>query len=95
MSVVRRDAEGEKFTTLDGEEHTLSAEMQVIADETRATALAGVMCGLTTELNNETVDVLLESACFKPQNVRATSKKLGLHNDASASYTHLRAHQPP
>lgn len=83
MIVVRRAAEGEKFTTLDGEEHTLSAEMQVIADETRATALAGVMGGLNTEINDETVDVLLESACFKPQNVRATSKKLGLRTDAS------------
>ncbi len=76
MIVVRRAAEGEKFTTLDGEEHTLSAEMQVIADETRATALAGVMGGLNTEINDQTVDVLLESACFKPQNIRATSKKL-------------------
>ena len=76
--VVRHAAEGEKFTTLDGEEHTLSAEMQVIADETRATALAGVMGGLNTEINDQTVDVLLESACFKPQNIRATSKKTRL-----------------
>ena len=81
--VVRRAAEGEKFTTLDDEEHVLSSEMQVIADETRATALAGVMGGLNTEIQEETVDVLLESACFKPQNVRATSKKLGLRTDAS------------
>lgn len=86
MIVVRRAAEGEKFTTLDGEEHTLSAEMQVIADETRATALAGVMGGLNTEINDQTVDVLLESACFKPQNIRATSKKLGLRTDASYRY---------
>ena len=84
--VVRHAQEGEKFTTLDGQEHTLTAQMQVIADETRATALAGVMGGLNTEIQNDTVDVLLESAYFNPQNVRATSKKLALHTDASYRY---------
>ena len=84
--VVRHAAEGEQFITLDKQEHTLSAEMQVIADETRATALAGVMGGLNTEINEQTVDVLLESAYFKAQNVRSTSKKLDLRTDASYRY---------
>ncbi len=81
--VVRRAVEGEKFTTLDGQERTLTSQALLIADEQHAIALAGVMGGLNTEINNTTVDVLLESACFKPQNIRATSKKLGLRTDAS------------
>lgn len=84
--VVRHAVEGEEFVTLDGQKHKLNSAMQVIADETKATALAGVMGGLNTEIKEDTVDVLLESAYFKPQNVRATSKKLALHTDASYRY---------
>lgn len=81
--VVRRAAEGEKFTTLDGQERTLTAQMLLIADETKAVALAGVMGGQNSEINLNTSDVLLESAYFKPQNIRATSKHLDLRTDAS------------
>jgi phenylalanyl-tRNA synthetase beta chain len=81
--VVRRAAEGERFTTLDGQDRALTSQMLVIADETKAIALAGVMGGLNTEINDKTVDVLIESACFKPQSVRAASKKLDLRSDAS------------
>lgn len=84
--VVRHAAKGEDFTTLDNQQHKLSSSMQVIADETRATALAGVMGGLNTEINEQTADVLIESAYFKPQNIRATSKKLALRTDASYRY---------
>ena len=81
--VIRRAAEGEKFTTLDGKERTLTHETLLIADETRAVALAGVMGGKNSEINDQTVDVLIESAYFKPQNIRATSKKLELRTDSS------------
>ncbi len=81
--VVRRATEGEKFTTLDGQERTLTNQMLLIADETRAVALAGVMGGQNSEINPNTVDVLIESACFKPQNIRATSKKLDLRTESS------------
>ncbi len=81
--VVRRAAEGEKFKTLDGQERTLTNQTLLIADETKAIALAGVMGGQNTEINNQTVDVLIESAYFKPQNIRATSKKLGLRTESS------------
>jgi phenylalanyl-tRNA synthetase beta chain len=80
---TRRAAEGEKFVTLDKQERTLTAEMLLIADETRALALAGIMGGLHSEISDSTRDVLLESANFKPQNIRATSRKLGLKTDAS------------
>jgi phenylalanyl-tRNA synthetase beta chain len=81
--VIRRAAEGEKFMTLDGQERTLTGQMLLIADETKAVALAGVMGGQNSEINLNTVDVLLESACFKPQNIRATSKKLDLRTESS------------
>ena len=81
--VVRHAAEGEKFVTLDGVERTLTASMLLIADETRALALAGVMGGQNSEIRPDTTDVLLESANFKSQGIRATSKKLDLRTDSS------------
>ena len=81
--VVRRAVDGEKFTTLDGQDHVLAAEMLLIADEQKGIALAGVMGGRNTEINEKTVDVLLESACFHPSSIRRTSKTLGLRTDAS------------
>jgi phenylalanyl-tRNA synthetase beta chain len=81
--VIRRANEGEKFTTLDGQERTLSAQMLLIADETKPIALAGIMGGQNSEIRPDTVDVLIESAYFKPQNIRATSKSLGLRTESS------------
>lgn len=81
--IVRRAAEGEKFKTLDDKEHTLTSQMLLIADETKGVALAGIMGGQNSEINAETVDVLIESAYFKPQNIRATSKKLEVRTDSS------------
>jgi phenylalanyl-tRNA synthetase beta chain len=81
--VVRLAAAGEKFVTLDGKENLLTDQALLIADETKAIALAGVMGGQNTEINAGTTDVLIESACFKPQNIRATSKKLELRTDSS------------
>ena len=81
--VVRNALDGEKFTTLDSQQRTLSAKDLLIADEQKGIALAGVMGGLNTEINNLTVDVLIESAYFKPQTIRATSKKLELRSDSS------------
>ena len=81
--VVRRAAAGEKFKTLDNQERTLTNEMLLIADEQRGIALAGVMGGANTEINNSTVDVLIESAYFAPVNIRRTSKQLGLRSESS------------
>ena len=81
--LVRRAAAGEKFKTLDGQERTLTNEMLLIADELKGIALAGVMGGANTEINNSTVDVLVESAYFSPTNIRRTSKQLGLRSESS------------
>jgi phenylalanyl-tRNA synthetase beta chain len=81
--VVRCAAAGEKFKTLDNQERTLTNEMLLIADEQKGIALAGVMGGANTEINDRTVDVLIESAYFAPVNIRRTSKQLGLRSESS------------
>ena len=81
--VVRRAAAGEKFKTLDNQERTLTGEMLLIADEEKGIALAGVMGGANTEINDQTVDVLIESAYFSPTQIRRTSKALGLRSESS------------
>ena len=81
--VVRRAAAGDKFKTLDNEERTLTSEMLLVADEQKGIALAGVMGGANTEINDRTMDVLIESAYFSPVNIRRTSKLLGLRSESS------------
>lgn len=81
--VVRTAKEGEKFTTLDRKEHTLSGDMLMICDGQRPVAIGGVMGGLNSEIEQSTTRVLLESAYFSPVSIRKTSKKLGLKTDAS------------
>jgi phenylalanyl-tRNA synthetase beta chain len=84
--IVRRAAAGEKFQTLDHQERTLTGDMLLIADEQKGIALAGVMGGANTEINSQTVDVLLESAYFHPTSIRRTSKAFGLRSEASYRY---------
>jgi len=81
--IIRRAAAGEKFKTLDNAERTLTSEMLLIADEQKGIALAGIMGGQNTEINEQTVDVLIESAYFSPTNIRRTSKALGLRSESS------------
>ena len=81
--VIRRASDGEKFTTLDGREHTLNPENLLIADATGGIALAGIMGGLHSGIQDDTTDVLIESAYFTPTGIRRTSKSLALRSDAS------------
>ena len=81
--VVRSAHEEEQFTTLDNQQRTLTAADLVICDAERPVALAGVMGGLNSEIENGTTAILLESAFFKPAAVRKTSKRLGLHTESS------------
>ena len=84
--VVRPAVEGERFTTLDGEERQLKSDMTVIATPERAVALAGVMGGLETEVTNETTTVLLEAATFDRAHTSRTSRNLGLISESSMRY---------
>ena len=84
--IVRPAVEGERLTTLDAQERALTPDTLVIADPSGAIALAGVMGGAATEVTDETVDVLLESAAFKPASVGRTSRALGLISEASLRF---------
>ncbi|MGQ0814634.1 MAG: phenylalanine--tRNA ligase subunit beta [Gemmatimonadota bacterium] len=81
--IVRRAQSGETLTTLDGEKRKLDASMLVIADGEKATAIAGVMGGLESEVTDETTSILLECALFEPRQVRKTRTALELSTDAS------------
>jgi phenylalanyl-tRNA synthetase beta chain len=81
--IVRVARPGERLTTLDGQERSLDPDDLVIADRDRATALAGVMGGGDSEISEGTTRVLLESAWFQPASIRRTSKRHGLHTEAS------------
>jgi len=84
--VVRRAHEGERFTTLDGQERQLGTGDLVIADAARAVALAGVMGGLDSEIKDDTTDVVLEAANFESGRVRMSAQRLGLRTESSARY---------
>ncbi|HEY4247996.1 MAG TPA: phenylalanine--tRNA ligase subunit beta [Lacunisphaera sp.] len=81
--VVRRAADGEKLTTLDGKERTLSSRMLVIADESQPLVVAGIMGGANAEVDAFTTDIVIEAAYFLPQSIRWTSKRLGLSSDSA------------
>lgn len=84
--VVRAAEQGEKLTTLDDVERTLTPDMTVIATPEKSVALAGVMGGLDTEVTESTTNILLEAATFSPGHTSRTSRNLGLFSEASMRY---------
>jgi phenylalanyl-tRNA synthetase beta chain len=80
---VRVAREGERFQALDGKTYALAPAHLVIADAEAAVAIAGIMGGEDTGVKEGTTDIVLESAFFQPQNVRRTSRQLGLSSDSS------------
>jgi len=81
--IVRRARKGETLKTLDGVERKLEPEDLVIADAKKPVALAGVMGGFDSMITEATKNILIESAWFDPASVRKTSRRLGMHTDAS------------
>ena len=84
--IVRRAQDGEELTTLDGSVRKLNSNMLVIADDTRAVGLAGIMGGLNSEIVEDTVDVVFESANFDGTTIRKTALALGMRTEASAKF---------
>ena len=84
--VVRRARAGETIRTLDGVDRKLDPSMTVIADATKAQAIAGVMGGSTSEVSDATRDIFLEVAYFDPASTRRTRRALQLSTDASYRY---------
>ncbi|MGY4496059.1 phenylalanine--tRNA ligase subunit beta [Pseudomonas sp. TE3610] len=83
---VRMAEEGEKLVLLDGQEVTLRADTLVIADHSRALAIAGVMGGEHSGVTAKTRDIFLESAFFDQIAVAGKARSYGLHTDASHRY---------
>jgi phenylalanyl-tRNA synthetase beta chain len=81
--IVRRARKGEKLKTLDGVDRVLDPDDLVVADEKKAIGLAGVIGGWNTMITAETKNILVEAAWFDPTLVRRSSKRHGLHTDAS------------
>lgn len=81
--IVRQASNGEKITTLDDKERTLSERMMVIADESKPLVVAGAMGSVDAEVDDSTTDIALESAYFDPSSIRWTSRRLGLSTDSS------------
>ena len=84
--VVRRATEGEKITTLDEKEFTLTTDNLVICDGKKPVALAGIMGGLNSEIKGTTKNVFFESAKFARDSVRRTSRALGQSSDSSSRF---------
>ena len=82
---ARNAINGEKLVTLDNQERMLTSEDIVIANDSHAIGLAGVMGGLDTEIDENTKNVVIECAIFNPHNIRYTSKKL-LRSEASIRF---------
>ena len=83
---IRSDIRCEDFETLDGEKHTIDEGMLMICDGKKPIAIAGVMGGANSEVNENTKNILIEAAVFDGPAVRKTSKKLGLRTEASARF---------
>lgn len=84
--IVRRANKGEKIITLDEQERQLDENDLVIADEQKGVAIAGVMGGLNSEIQEDTQTVVFESAVFYGGSIRKTAKKVGLRTEASSRF---------
>jgi len=84
--VVREAEEGETLTTLDGNVRNLKAGMLVIADDSKAIGLAGIMGGENSEIMDDTTMVVFESANFNGTSIRQTALALGMRTEASGKF---------
>lgn len=84
--IVRLAHRGEPLVTLDGVERQLDPQTLVVADGARATSIAGIIGGASSEITSSTHRVLLEAAVWQPAMIRRTSKRLGVRTESSARF---------
>jgi phenylalanyl-tRNA synthetase beta chain len=84
--VVRKAAQGEKLTTLDGKEYALNGTELMICDEMGPTGLAGIMGGEESEITENTREVLFECASFDRASIRVTARSLGIRTESSGRF---------
>ncbi len=84
--IVRRAEPGEKLTTLDGVERTLTSEMTLVTDPAGPNVIAGIFGGARVEVSDGTTNLILEAAHWNPVNIRRTSQALALRTEASGRF---------
>ncbi len=84
--VVQRAADGDKFTTLDGQERNLDKDILMICDADKQIGLAGIMGGENSKITDDVKAIVFECACFDGTNNRLSAKRLGMRTDASGKY---------
>lgn len=84
--IVRRANDGDKFTTLDGEERNLDSDVLMICDGEKEVGIAGIMGGENSMVTDDIKTLLFEAACFNGTNIRLSSKRIGLRTDASSKF---------
>ncbi len=84
--IVRKAGEGEKFTTLDGQERELDDTMLMICDGKKPIGIAGIMGGENSMITDNVTTMLFEAATFDGTNIRLSGKKLGMRTDAQAKF---------
>ncbi|MCM1178838.1 MAG: phenylalanine--tRNA ligase subunit beta [Clostridium sp.] len=85
--IVKRAADGDTFTTLDGQERRLDSGVLMICDGEKEVGIAGIMGGENSMITDDVKTVLFEAACFDGTNIRLASKRIGLQTDASFKFT--------
>ena len=84
--VVKTAENGEKFTTLDGQERQMDEDVLMICDGEKAIGIAGIMGGENSMITDDVKTMLFEAACFDGTNIRKSSKRVGLRTDASGKF---------
>lgn len=84
--VVKNAGDGEKFTTLDGQERQMDRDVLMICDGEKAIGIAGIMGGENSMITDDVKTMLFEAACFDGVNIRKSSKRVGLRTDASGKF---------
>lgn len=84
--IVRRAQNGEKFTTLDGQERIMDENVVMICDGEKSVGIGGIMGGENSMITDDVKTMLFEAACFDGTNIRLSSKRIGLRTDASAKF---------
>ena len=84
--VVKTARDGDKFTTLDGQERTMDKDVLMICDGEKEIGSAGIMGGENSMITDDVQTMLFEAACFDGVNIRKSSKRVGLRTDASGKF---------
>lgn len=84
--IVKRANDGDKYTTLDGQERNLDSNILMINDANGPVGIAGIMGGENSMITDNVKNILFEAACFDGTNIRLSARRVGLRTDASGKF---------